>query len=245
MRSLIPRLSALPLACLFLAAGISCVSSGCLPDRDPDAATAGRRTNFFQTITGEDEEAEREQWNRIFRSQTFVAGEQPAPFVKQTLSLLPRKGRVLVLAMGDGRDAVFFARHGYEVTGIDFSDEAIRRAKRLAKNHGVKLQFINADLEKYRIEPAAYDVIVDINFYRPHLFANIRDGLRPGGVVVWQSHTRQIKDPARRAMRMDNLVGPGELARAFPGFTTLYSRESEDGPQGVASLVARKPELDR
>jgi 2-polyprenyl-3-methyl-5-hydroxy-6-metoxy-1,4-benzoquinol methylase len=213
-----------------------------LPDSSHHFAGADpHRIDSYQMITGEDDEAEREQWNRIFKTRSFVYGEQPTPFVKQSLPLLHR-GKALVLAMEEGRDAVFLASHGFDVTGIDFSDEAIRKAKRLARKHAVQIHVVNANLNTYEIEPAAYDVIVVMRFYRKRLLAEIRKGLKPGGLIVWESHTSEFKQPSMHASAPDRLLGPGELGRAFHDYATVASRDVfDEEQQQVVSLVARKP----
>ena len=224
-------LLALPWACV-----------GCAPERESSITTTNAiRINSYQLITGDDSDAEREKWNHAFRNRTFLRGEEPVPFVKQNLRHLPR-GKALVLAMEEGRNAVFLARHGFEVTGIDFSDEAIRKAKRLARKHGVRLNVVNADLNSYNIEPDAYDVIVAVEFYRPRLISEIKKGLKKGGAIVWESHTTDhAKNVPGRAIRLDHLLKPGQLERSFGDYNVLVSRELNDGKNAVASLVARKP----
>lgn len=215
---------------------------GCSPDKqETSTSRAAIRINSYQLITGDDSEAEREKWNRAFKNRSHLYGEEPVPFVKQNLRLLPR-GKALVLAMEEGRNAVFLAQHGFEVTGIDFSDEAIRKAKRLARKRNVKLNVVNADLNTYSIEPESYDVIVAVEFYRPRLINEIKKGLKKGGAVVWESHTTDhAKNVPGRAIRLDHLLQPGQLGKAFGDYDVLFSREVNDGKNAVASLVARKP----
>ena len=217
-------------------------TAACGTEAEESAPIEGlHRVNAYQMITGDDSDEEREHWNHAFRSQSNIFGEEPVSFVKDNLRLLPR-GKALVLAMEEGRNAVFLAKNGYDVTGIDFSDEAIRKAKRLAFKNRVKLHVINADLNTYNIEPAAYDVIVAIEFFRPRLINEIKKGLKPGGVILWESHTTDLaKFSPSKTVRTDHLLRPGELRSAFDDYVTLVSRETKDDSRAVASLVAKKP----
>lgn len=72
-------------------------------------------------------------------------------------------GRTLDIACGDGRNAIFLAKQGFDVTIVDYSDVAIGRAEIFAEKSGVEVDFIYTDLEKYDICEASYDLI--INFY--------------------------------------------------------------------------------
>jgi SAM-dependent methyltransferase len=203
---------------------------------EPEENSASRpvyRINSYQLITGDDSEAERAQWNRAYRTRSWVHGEEPERFLRESVPHLSHGGRALVFPMEEGANAVFLARQGWDVTGIDFSEEAIRRSKRLARKHNVQLHVINADLNTYNIDPDSYDLIVALDFYRPRIIHEIRKGLRHGGTVVWQSTLSSEEKP--------NLLKPGQLATSFDGYRTVMYRESGGEPKPQASLIAIKP----
>jgi 2-polyprenyl-3-methyl-5-hydroxy-6-metoxy-1,4-benzoquinol methylase len=79
------------------------------------------------------------------------------------------KGKALVLAMGEGRNAVFLAKNGFDVDGCDISEVAIEKTKILAKEHNVKLNAFVADLEEYRIPNNKYDLITCIYYMQRSL----------------------------------------------------------------------------
>ena len=83
---------------------------------------------------------------------------QPLPFLVEQLERLPR-GRALDMAMGQGRNAVYLARQGWTVDGVDRSPAAVQKAMALAGSLGVHVNGIVADLGTYEIRPGSYDLI--------------------------------------------------------------------------------------
>jgi 2-polyprenyl-3-methyl-5-hydroxy-6-metoxy-1,4-benzoquinol methylase len=116
-------------------------------------------------------------------------GLEPAQFLVENMALLPR-GRVLDVAMGNGRNAIYLARLGLQVEGIDISREAVNTALELAQKAGVSIQAQVADLEScYLIEKDAYEPIICFNYLQRTLISQIKDGLRRGGMVVYETFT--------------------------------------------------------
>jgi len=186
----------------------------------------------YLRVTGQDEDEAREGWDRIFRqNKGYLYGTEPAPFLKEQVGRLP-VGRALDIAMGEGRNAVYLAKRGFRVEGVDFSSEAIRKAERLARSHGVAIQSVNADLNQYSIRPESYDAILNINFVLRSLIPKMKRGLRRGGVVIFE---------ARLDPRGAQGFRPGELRSLFADFEILVDREATGTAEPVVSLVARKP----
>src|SRR4051794_20200134 len=111
---------------LLLVAAIGCGKEVRLPSSSTEASL---HLSLYQMITGDDSDEERERWNSRYHKSPRLEREEADLFLQKNVQTLPR-GKALVLAMGEGADAIFLAKQGYRVTGIDFSDEAIRRAKR-------------------------------------------------------------------------------------------------------------------
>jgi len=114
-------------------------------------------------------------------------GFEPAQFLVDNIELLP-KGRALDVAMGAGQNAIYLAKMGFEVEAVDISPEAVSSALELARNSLVNLRAQVADLENnYHIEKGAYDVIICFNYLQRSLIPQIKDGLRKGGMVVYET----------------------------------------------------------
>jgi tellurite methyltransferase len=207
----------------------------CADEIKPSGASA------YQIVTGDDREENRKRWDKLFNTRNYVFGREPVPFLRDHIDLLP-VGRGLDLAMGEGRNAVFLAKKGFTVDGVDISEVALRKAKRLARENKVTINTINADLTTYVIKPDTYDVIVDIDFLQRSLIPQIKRGLKRKGVVVFQNHTvEQAKNKSGFQIRRDALLQPGELREIFKDFQILVYRETNDGKNAWASMVARKP----
>ena len=188
----------------------------------------------YQAVTGEDGEEDRRQWDRLYRVPGYVFGKEPASFVRTSLKLLPR-GRALDLGMGEGRNAAFLAKNGWWVDGVDISEVAIRKAKKLAQENGVSLNTFNADLGHYEIEPESYEVVMCIEFFLRGLLPKIRRGVEPGGVFLME--TNAAPHPGVGGESRDHSPRPGELKAAFQGWDVLVYRESGSRIQ----MAVKKP----
>ena len=165
----------------------------------------------------------------------------PSAFLVQNMALLPEQGKVLDVAMGTGRNAVYLARRGYEVDGIDISQEAIEAALALAQKEGVPVNVMPADLESGYILPhSVYDVIICFNYLHRPLIPQIKDALKPDGIVVYETF---IADQAQfgKPRNPDHLLKHNELLDMFGNFRCLrYHEGIYPGPKAVAGIVAQK-----
>ncbi|HJX12142.1 MAG TPA: methyltransferase domain-containing protein [Dehalococcoidales bacterium] len=168
------------------------------------------------------------------------ASTEPASFLMENIGLLP-VGKALDVAMGNGRNAIYLAGAGFTVTGIDISAETVAAAREAARRAGVTLTAKVADLEGgYRIEKNAYDVIICFNYLQRSLVPAMKKGVRPGGMVVYETF---IIDQAQfgRPRNPDFLLRHNELLEMFRDFRCLRYREGiiEDR-KAVAGIVAQK-----
>ena len=192
------------------------------------------------------EDAER-FWDERYRTEEAVPERGPAPFLVEHRDLLPRRrrGRALDVAMGTGRNALYLASLGYEVTGIDVSGVAVERCRSEAARRAVHVDAVQADLEAYELPPAAYDIVIDFYYLQRELTPALAAALRPGGVLVFESFTTEQRRFGWGPQQDEFLLRPGELRSLFPALEVLAYREgvveSDRGKKAVAGLVARKP----
>jgi tellurite methyltransferase len=227
--------------CLFslISIGSSLPSHLCHSVALADELTPGGES-AYEKITGGDADEGRRRWDALFDRRTYVYGKEPAAFLRDHIQLLP-VGRALDIAMGEGRNAVFLAKKGFQVEGVDISEVAIRKAKFLAKENRVSIKTIRADLTTYSISSGNYDAIININYLQRSLIPEIKKGLRKGGIVVYENPTvAQIDNPGGLHLPRDTLLEKGELKRLFKEFEILLYREVNDGKDARASLIARK-----
>ena len=199
------------------------------------------KTVKLMALTGDEEFADNQfAWDKTYARSDFVFGKDPAPFLTKFIKILP-KGRALDIATGEGRNAVYLAKKGFLVDGVDISSVGLRKAQKLAAENGVKIRTINADLNKYRIKTDHYTVILNFYYLQRNLFPQIKAGLKKGGILVFETNTTdQLKIPGKNNWEKDFLLEPGELKQAFSDFEILHYAETNDGKNAIASLVAKK-----
>lgn len=135
---------------------------------------------------------DRTEWNRRYAGDDFVWTSQANRFlVQETAVLAP--GRAIDLACGEGRNAVWLAGRGWEVTGVDFARVGLQKARRLAQARGAAVEWIEADLLEYRLDPQAFDLV--LVFYlqvpedqRTSIVRGAADGVASDGVLLLVGH---------------------------------------------------------
>jgi tellurite methyltransferase len=201
----------------------------------PYAFIGGTSTIVFS------KEQDRLFWNERYRVETYIYRKEPADFLKEHVDILP-KGRALDIAMGEGRNAVFLAKNGFEVDGCDISEVAISKAQQLARENNVVINTFTADLETYKLPEDAYDVILCFYYLQRDLVPQIKSALKPGGMVVFETYTtenleREFEGPKNE----DYLLKPNELLKYFIDLKIVYYRELVlNNKKAVASIIARK-----
>ena len=187
---------------------------------------------------------DKKRWNERFKKKDFALGREPNPFLKRQIRLLP-KGRTLDMAAGEGRNAVFLARHGCDVDAVDISEEGLKKTRRLAVEMGVKIRTFLSDLDSYSIKKNEYDLIADFYFLKRSLIPRMKRGLKKGGKIIFETYTLDHRALAASGpMQAKYFLKPNELLRLFRDFRILFYREGvfkEGGRRkAVASLIAEK-----
>ena len=180
------------------------------------------------------------RWDKKYATEKYVFGREAISFVQVHVNLLP-KGQVLDLAMGEGRNGVFLATEGFQVTGVDISAEGLKKAEMLAATQDVKVTTIVADLESYDIPRNTFDVIMCTYYLQRNLFPKIIDALKPGGMALIETYTMdhlQYRPRFNKAF----LLEPNELLSMLPGLRVVRYQEVDTGQAAYASILAQKPE---
>jgi SAM-dependent methyltransferase len=194
-------------------------------------------------------------WDDRYRVDDYVYGREPNEFLRAEAHRIPR-GRVLCLADGEGRNGVFLAGLGHDVTAVDFSAEGLRKAERLASERHVKLTTVEADLSTFEPETASLTGIVAIFAHLPpavrqRVHAWVPTALQPGGVFLLEAYTpRQLafgtggpRDPAL-------LMTLAALREELSPLTFEIGREVEreiheglfhGGPSATVQILAVRP----
>ncbi len=193
-------------------------------------------------------------WDQRYAEEGFAYGTEPNGFLAEVAPGLPR-GRVLSLAEGEGRNAVFLASLGFEVHAVDQSAVGIEKTRRLAKERGVTVHAEVGDLATYPIAPGSFDGIVSIFAHVPKplrvsLHDRVVKALRPGGWFVLEAYPpsqvgRGTGGPPVVELTMD----PDDLRRELAGLELERLEELErevvegkyhTGVARVVQVIARK-----
>ena len=134
----------------------------------------------------------REDWDHRYAGSEQVWTARPNRFLVAEAAEL-RPGRALDLACGEGRNAVWLAEQGWRVTGVDFSEAALEKARRLAKARGVTGEWVAADLTDYRPEPHAYELVIVFYLQLPEssrrrIIRAAADAVAPDGTLLLVAH---------------------------------------------------------
>lgn len=180
---------------------------------------------------------DKQRWNERYL-------DNPMP---QTVSPLVEKyiehvniGQAIDVACGTGRNTHYLADLGFLVDAIDISDYALDRVKESST-----INKIDADLDKYNLTPNKYDLIVNVNYLNRRLVSQMKDALKSGGVVIFETFIVAHGDFNLPTTNLDYLLRKNELLHSFIGLDVIYYEEKIDvNLRGekikVASIVAKK-----
>jgi SAM-dependent methyltransferase len=187
---------------------------------------------------------DQKRWDKRFGGKEFALGKEPNLFLKKHIHLLLR-GKALDIATGEGRNAVFLAQNGFDVDAVDISEKGLKKARKLAREKGVKINTFLVDLDQFRIEKDRYDLIANFYFLKRGLIPRIRNGLKKGGKVIFETYLLEHRALATGGPRQAKyFLKPNEPLKLFKNFRILFYREGifrEGGrTKAVASLIAEK-----
>jgi SAM-dependent methyltransferase len=186
-------------------------------------------------------------WNERYGGEDYVYGEAPNELLVDFAARIP-PGPVLLLGEGEGRNAVFLAERGHEVTAVDQSAVGLAKAQALAGRRGVAIHTVEADLADYELG-AGWSAIVSVWCHLPsglrrQVHAAIPAALVPGGVFFCVAYTpAQIAFGTGGPRDPDMLVTAEDLSRELPGLSWEVLREEErdihEGPHhdGRSAIV--------
>jgi SAM-dependent methyltransferase len=196
-------------------------------------------------------------WDSRYAGESYLFGTEPNVFLTREGWRLRPGWRVLAVADGEGRNGVWMAQQGLEVTSLDVSPRACAKARALAEARGVAPEIRNVDVLDVDLGQAAYDAVVAIFIQfappgaRERLFARMVQALRPGGLLFLKGYRPEQVDyatggpPYREHMyTMDLLASQfGQLDWLHRASYDAPVREGRghDGLSALIELVARKP----
>ncbi|MBI2311103.1 MAG: class I SAM-dependent methyltransferase [Betaproteobacteria bacterium] len=196
-------------------------------------------------------------WSERFSGEDYLFGTAPNVFLTTRKHLFRPGQRALSVADGEGRNSVWMASLGLEVTAIELSPVAVEKARKLAAGRGVSLRFVVGSVFDWAWPRQAFDVVaaIFVQFAAPteraRLFRQLIEALAPGGVLILQGYTpKQLEYRTGGPPHAENLYTEALLRESFGDLQILHLHEHEDviregkGHNGISALidlVARKP----
>lgn len=193
-------------------------------------------------------------WDEEYSVEEYVYGREPNEFLLQMSDRL-KKGSVLCLAEGEGRNAVHLARRGFVPTAVDSSGVGLAKAEKLAKEFGVTIRTVTADLAEYVIEEGAWDSIVSISCHvhqdlRRRLHRDVVAGLKEGGTFLLEAYTpKQLELQTGGPPSAEYLMDLAVLKEELEGLDFMHGQElvrdvvegiNHTGKGSVVQVLARK-----
>lgn len=183
---------------------------------------------------------EKSFWDEKFSKNNYVFGKIPAKFLAQNYQYIPPQSTVLDIGMGEGRNAVFLAQKGYVVTGIDISSVAIKKARALASEFGVRINSIATSVEKF-VPEKSFDAIICFYYVDRKVVTKMLSWLKPGGIIIFESHTEKQKGvKGYENYNIEYLLKPGELLTLFKGAQILKFEEPLHYQEFTSSIIVKK-----
>ncbi|MDP1900610.1 MAG: class I SAM-dependent methyltransferase [Rubrivivax sp.] len=189
-------------------------------------------------------------WNRRFADGAYLFGTEPNAWLREHAGLWQPGQRILSVADGEGRNSVWLAGRGLVVDTFDIAEVGVAKARKLAAERGVQVNFEVSDCDAYRWPKGAYDGVLAIFVQfadpamRERLFARIRRCLKPGGTLVLQGYTpRQLEYGTGGPPLVSHLYTESLLREAFADLEITELREYEaevtegTGHRGHSALI--------
>ncbi|MCB0524752.1 MAG: class I SAM-dependent methyltransferase [Lewinellaceae bacterium] len=189
-------------------------------------------------------------WNDKFAAASYLYGTSPNSYFKEQIDVAPKPGRLLLLAEGEGRNAVYAAGKGWEVTAVDFSKKGREKALQLADLHGVEINYLIADIAELNFSAFGQLDVIGL-FYahfpsqtRRQIHQNCVTALSPTGKVWLEAfNPKQLSRQSGGPKNPDMLYTKELLLTDFQGLTAHEAIETavnlEEGPghQGLGEVV--------
>ncbi|MGZ5078304.1 MAG: SAM-dependent methyltransferase [Usitatibacter sp.] len=198
------------------------------------------------------------RWNTRFSAEGYLFGKEPNAFLASQRERLKPGMRALCVADGEGRNSVWLARQGLNVTAFDFSPVGVAKARALAREAGVAVDHRESDIHRWDWSRAQYDAVVAIFIQfaapteRARIFAGLRQSLAPGGLLILQGYRpEQIAYGTGGPSQIENLYTEELLRESFADLEILHLASHDDavdegpghrGMSALIDLVARRPE---
>jgi tellurite methyltransferase len=198
-------------------------------------------TNLYEGLSGNKINNKRDikkYWDQKYSKKKYLFGKNPSLFLQKNIQYLIPNSKILDMGMGEGRNAIFLSENGFNVTGIDISSVAIKKAHRFAKEKKVKIKTIIASLNDYKFHENTFDAIISIDFVDRDLVNKMKKWVKPGGIIIYEAYTtKQRNRPGFKTRDPRFFLHSQELLTLFPKSTILKFEEPIHESQFKSSII--------
>jgi hypothetical protein len=207
------------------------------------------------TVVITDTGCETPMWDDRYNTPDYVFGEAPCQWLIMNRHRLPTTGRALAIGDGEGRNGVYLAECGLEVTSVDLSVVGLQKAEQLASKRGVSIQTVQSDLADFEITNNHFDVIVAIYTHLPaplrqDVHSRCAKGLKEYGLFLLEAFHKEQPNFTSGGPKTENLLYSIDelkddfvelkLLDAFDGLCYLDEGNRHQGLGHIVRLVAQK-----
>ena len=202
----------------------------------------------------------KEFWDERYSKEAYAYGVEPNEYLKQAITHYNLKGRMLLPAEGEGRNAVFAAAKGFQVTAFDISEEGKKKALALARLKNVQIEYLLGDLAKLEINENSFDSLALIYAHFPTPIRSMYHKqlgkfLKPNGLVILEGFSKSNLELVKfnpnvgGPKNVDMLFSKTEIEKEFESFEILELEEkvidldegeSHKGQAAVIRFIGRK-----
>ena len=200
--------------------------------------------------------SELERWTRTFADSEYFYGHEPGPVARRAVRYhLPllrpnQSANALDIGCGEGQDLVFLAQQGYKVSGLDFTETGIDKARKIVEDNGQRATLVRADILDWETE-ARFDLVLAVNSlqflgaHAPRALQCVKELVAPGGVIGLSMFARDdaATSPIEGTIYRWTL---DELQLNFADWQPFEAARlwqwSAQGPQPFVTLIARAPQ---
>jgi SAM-dependent methyltransferase len=183
------------------------------------------------------DEMYKKKWDDRYKETAYAYGKAPNRFFKEWLQKF-EPGAILMPADGEGRNGVYAAMLGWQVTSLDLSAAGKTKALQLAKEQAVTLEYMVGDLEQLSFEPASFDAIGLIYAHfdghkKTLLHKKLNDCLKPGGIIILEAFSKKHVDLKKLDPKVggpddiDMLLAEADIITDFENYDVLMLSEEE------------------
>lgn len=167
-------------------------------------------------------------WNERFGAEQYVYGEEPNKFIRSKISVLKACNKIVAFAEGEGRNAVFLAKNGHEVTAYDYALNGLSKTKALAERSNVNVNTEQKDLIHDEVPIEEFDgaIMVFGHFEKKeqkNVFDKLVSTVKPSGIVIMEVYSEdQIRYKTGGPKTIEMLYNPSDLLKWSHGYKILH-----------------------